>query len=207
MAHYFNIHPDNPQQRLLEQAISLFHVGAVMAFPTDSCYALGCRIGDKEGVERIRRIRELDKHHNFTLMCKDLSELATYAQVSNYAYRLLRANTPGAYTFILPASHEVPRRLHHPKRKTIGVRVPTNRIVQCLLTILGEPILTVTLLLPEFSEAFTNGEMIREHLDNRLDIIIDGGSSSPEPTTVVDLTSTVPEILRLGRGDPMPFEV
>ena len=207
MAEYFKVHPDNPQERLLEQVADLFHNGAIMAFPTDSCYAIGCRIGDKEGVERIRRLRYLDKNHHFTLMCKDLSDLATYAQVNKSAYRLLRANTPGAYTFILPASHEVPRRLHHPKRKTIGVRVPTNRIVQTLLGILGEPILSITLLLPEFPEPFTDGEMIREHLDNRLDIIIDGGYSSPEPTTVVDLETAVPQILRVGRGDPAPFEV
>jgi tRNA threonylcarbamoyl adenosine modification protein (Sua5/YciO/YrdC/YwlC family) len=207
MAEYFKVHPENPQSRLLEQAVTQFHNGAIMAFPTDSCYALGCRIGDKEGVERIRRLRYLDKNHNFTLICKDFSEIATYADVSNFTYRLLRANTPGAYTFILPASHEVPRRLHHPKKKTIGMRVPDNQIVQKLLELIGEPILSVTLLLPDFPDPFTDGELIREHLDSRIDIIIDGGYCSPEPTTVVDLCSNTPEIIRIGRGDQMPFEV
>lgn len=207
MAEYFKVHPDNPQQRLLEQAVAILRDGAIMAFPTDSCYALGCRLDDKEGQERIRQLRQLDKNHHFTLMCRDLSDLGTYAQVSNANYRLLRAHTPGAYTYILPASAEVPRRLHHPKRKTIGLRIPDNAIVQELLKLLNEPLLSVTLMLPEFPEPFTDGEVIREYLEARVDIIIDGGYCSPEPTTVIDLESGTPEILRIGRGDPAPFEV
>jgi tRNA threonylcarbamoyl adenosine modification protein (Sua5/YciO/YrdC/YwlC family) len=207
MAQYFNIHPDNPQRRLLEQAMNLFHSGAIMAFPTNSCYGVGCRIGDKEGVERIQRLRELDKKYHLTLICKDLSEIATYAQVSNAVYRLLKVHTPGPYTFILPASHEVPRRLHHPKKKTIGLRVPTNKILRMMLEILGEPLLSITLSLPGEEQPFTDGETIKAKLGKQLDIIIDGGYCPPIPTTVVDLAEPIPKILRVGGGDPTPFEV
>ena len=205
MAEYLEIHVDNPQPRLIKQAVKLIERGAVTAFPTDSCYALGCHLGDKGALERIRRIRALDKHHHFTLICRDLSELGTYAQVSNRAYRLLRAHTPGAYTFILPASREVPKRLHNPKRKTIGLRVPANNIVDSLLEELQQPLLSVTLILPGETAALTDADDIVDALDKQVDLVIDGGHCGLEPTTVVDLETPIPEVLRLGKGDPQPF--
>jgi tRNA threonylcarbamoyl adenosine modification protein (Sua5/YciO/YrdC/YwlC family) len=205
MTQYFYVHPDNPQPRLIKQAAMLIRDGSVMAYPTDSAYALGCHIGDKAALERIVRIRELDERHNFTLLCRDLSEIATYAKVDNAMYRLLKTYTPGAYTFILAATGEVPRRILHPRRKTIGIRVPDHAICQALLAELNEPLLTTTLQLPGRSEPFNDPEQIREELGSRLDLIIDGGYGSLEPTTVVDLSGERPLILREGRGDPAPF--
>ena len=205
MAKYLSIHVDNPQPRLVKAAAKLIHQGAVTAFPTDSCYALGCCLGDKNAVERIRRIRHLDKQHHFTLICRDLSELGTYAQVSNAAYRLLRAHTPGNYTFILPASREVPKRLHHEKSKTIGLRIPRHGIIDSLLLELQQPLLSVTLILPDETEPLTDAKAIINRLNKQIDLIIDGGYCGTEPTTVVDLKTAIPEILRYGKGDPRAF--
>lgn len=205
MTQYFYIHPENPQPRLIKQAIMLIRDGGVAAYPTDSAYALGCHLGDKEALERIVRIRELDQRHNFTLLCRDLSEIATYAKVDNATYRLLKTYTPGAYTFILNATSEVPRRILHPKRKTIGIRVPDHVICQALLAELNEPLLTTTLQLPGEDEPLTDPETIREQLGSRLDLVIDGGQGTLQATTVVDLTEERPRVLREGRGDPEPF--
>lgn len=180
--------------------------GAVIAYPTDSAYALGCHIGDKKALDRIRAIRRVDDKHNFTLMCRDLSEIATYAKVDNAVYRFLNAYTPGPYTFILKATREVPRRLLHPKKRTIGIRIPDNRIVQDLLTELGEPLMSSTLILPGESVPMTEAYEIREQLEHQLDLVIDGGHCGLEPTTVVDLTEHQPRLLRTGCGDPSPFE-
>lgn len=204
MAQDFYIHPDNPQPRLIKQAVMFIRDGGVMAYPTDSAYALGCHIGDKAAMERLVRLRELDDKHNFTLLCRDLSDIATYAKVDNATYRLLKTHTPGAYTFILTATSEVPKRLQ-PKRKTIGIRVPDHAICQALLAELGEPLLTTTLQLPGESEPLNDPEQIREMLGSRLDLIIDGGFGTLEPTTVVDLSGDSPVVLRQGRGDPAPF--
>lgn len=204
MVQDFYIHPDNPQPRLIKQAVMFIRDGGVMAYPTDSAYALGCHIGDKAAMERLVRLRELDDKHNFTLLCRDLSDIATYAKVDNATYRLLKTHTPGAYTFILTATSEVPKRLQ-PKRKTIGIRVPDHAICQALLAELGEPLLTTTLQLPGESEPLNDPEQIREVLGSRLDLIIDGGFGTLEPTTVVDLSGDSPVVLRQGRGDPAPF--
>ncbi len=206
MSQYFRIHPDNPQGRLIRQAVEIIRQGGVIAYPTDSAYALGCHLGDKKALERIRRIRQVDERHNFTLVCRDLSEIATYAQVDNVAYRLINAHTPGPYTFILPASREVPRRLLHPKRRTIGIRVPDHRITQALLEELGEPLMSTTLILPGQDRPMTDAEEIRDTLEHELDLIIDGGPCGIEPTTVVDLTGERPVVVRVGKGDPTPFE-
>ena len=200
MSQYFEIHPQNPQKRLLTQAVTLLRGGAVIAYPTDSSYALGCLLGNKEGMERIRRIRQLDRHHNFTLVCRDLSELATYAKVDNPAFRLLKQLTPGPFTFILRATHEVPRRLQHPRRKTVGIRVPDNRIALGLLETLGEPLMSVTLHLPGRPLPETDPAEVRERLERQLDLVIDGGICRAESTTVIDLTGATPEILRAGLG-------
>ncbi|MDI1303101.1 MAG: L-threonylcarbamoyladenylate synthase [bacterium] len=205
MTQYFYIHPENPQARLIKQAVTLIRDGAVIAYPTDSAYALGCHLGDKPALERITRIRELNDKHNFTLLCRDLSDIATYAKVDNATYRLLKTHTPGAYTFILNASSEVPRRILHPKRKTIGIRIPDHVICQALLAELDEPLLTTTLQLPGDTEPLNDPEIIRDRLGSRLEAIIDGGYGTLEPTTVVDLTGDAPVILREGRGDPAPF--
>jgi len=205
MAQFFTIHPDNPQGRLIKQAVGIVRAGGVIVYPTDSCYALGCHIGDKDALERLARIRQTDKQHNFTLVCRDLSEIAVYAKVDNWAYRLLKAHTPGAYTFILPATREVPRRLLHPKRRTIGIRVPTHVIAQALLAELGEPLLSSTLLLPGEPLPLTEPEDIRERLEHAVDLVIDGGSCGVEPTTVVELLDGVPQVARAGRGDPAHF--
>ncbi|MGH8492038.1 MAG: L-threonylcarbamoyladenylate synthase [Moraxellaceae bacterium] len=204
MSQYFYIHPENPQSRLIKQVVMFIRDGGVMAYPTDSAYALGCHIGDKAAMERLVRLRDLDDKHNFTLLCRDLSDIATYAKVDNATYRLLKTHTPGAYTFILAATSEVPKRLQ-PKRKTIGIRVPDHPICQALLAELGEPLLTTTLQLPGQSEPLTDPEQIRELLGSRLDLIIDGGFGTLEPTTVIDLSDGNPVILREGRGDPEPF--
>lgn len=205
MTQYFYMHPDNPQARLIKQSVALIRDGAVLAYPTDSAYALGCHLGDKPALERITRIRELNDKHNFTLLCRDLSDIATYAKVDNATYRLLKTYTPGAYTFILNASSEVPRRILHPKRKTIGIRIPDHIICQALLTELNEPLLTTTLQLPGDTEPLNDPEIIRDRLGSRIELIIDGGHGTLEPTTVVDLSGDAPVVLREGRGDPAPF--
>lgn len=197
----FKIHPDNPQKRLLSQVAAGLQKDAVILYPTDSAYALGCRIGCKEAMERIRRIRQLDESHDFTLVCRDLSELSSYAQVNNSIFRFLKAHTPGSYTFILEASKEVPRRLQHPKRKTIGLRIPENAIALGLLEELGEPLMSVTLILPGSDYPLADPEEMVEQLEKHVDFLIDGGSCGIEPTTVVDLTSGTPKLLRQGRGE------
>lgn len=201
MARYFSIHPQNPQQRLIDQVVDVVRRGGVIAYPTDSVYALGCHIGDKKAVDRIRAIRKLDKHHNFTLICSDLSELASYARVDNMVFRTLKAATPGPFTFILKASAEVPRRLMHPKRKTIGIRVPDSAIVAALLETLGEPMMSVTLTLPDQEYPPTDAEEINQLIGSQVDAVIDGGSCGMEPTTVVDMSSDAVSILRQGAGD------
>lgn len=205
MSQFFQIHPDNPQARLISQAVEIINKGGLVAYPTDSAYALGCHIGDKAALDRIRAIRQLDKHHNFTLVCKDLSELSTYAKVSNQTFRLLKNHTPGAYTFILEATSEVPKRLMHPKRKTIGLRVPDNAIVQALLDELREPLMTSSLMMPGDEYPLLDPYDIRETLEHQLELVIDGGFCGMEPTTVIDLTGETPELIRQGKGDFAPF--
>lgn len=205
MAQFFSIHPDDPQQRLIAQAVEIIRRGGLVAYPTDSAYALGCHIGDKMALDRIRAIRQLDKHHNFTLMCRDLSELANYARVDNTAFRLIKSHTPGPYTFILNATSEVPRRLMHPKRKTLGMRVPENAIALALLEELGEPIMSSSLILPGDSEPLTDPYDIRETLQHQLELVIDGGYCGMEATSVVDLTGDEPAIIREGCGDISDF--
>ena len=202
MSQFFQIHPDNPQLRLIKQAAQIIQSGGVVALPTDSCYALVCQLDDKGAVERLRRIRGVDEKHHLTLLCRDLSELGVYASVDNRQFRLLKAATPGAYTFILEATKEVPRRLSHPSRKTIGLRVPQHRIVQCLLEELGQPLLGATLTLPGDEESLTDADTIRERLEKLVDLIIDGGVCAHGPSTVIDLTGPEPEVVRVGRGDP-----
>ncbi len=206
MSQFFQIHPDNPQARLIRQAASIVQQGGVIVYPTDSGYALGCHIGDKQALERIRRIRKLDEKHNFTLVCRDLSELALYAKVDNVAYRALRSHTPGPYTFILAATNEVPRRLKHPKRKTIGLRVPENTIAQNLLETLGEPMMSVTLIMPGDDLPLLDPYEIRDLLQHQVDLVIDGGYCGMEATSVVDLTDETPLILRQGAGSTTEFE-
>jgi tRNA threonylcarbamoyl adenosine modification protein (Sua5/YciO/YrdC/YwlC family) len=201
VSQFFEIHAANPQQRLITQAVAVVRSGGVIVYPTDSCYALGCCIGDKAPMERIRRIRQVDSGHNFTLVCRDLSELATYASVDNSAFRLLKTLTPGPYTFILQASREVPRRLQNPRRKTIGLRVPEHPIARALLESLGEPLMSSTLALPGEELPLTDAREMRERLGSRVDLVIDGGYCGLEPTTVLDLTGETPKILRHGRGD------
>lgn len=207
MSQFFQIHPDNPQHRLIHQAVEVLRQGGVIVYPTDSAYALGCHIGDKKSLDRIRSIREVSKNHNFTLMCRDLSEISTYAKLSNNSlYRSLNAHTPGAYTFILKATSEVPRRLMHPKRRTIGIRIPSNPIAQMLLEEHREPIMSTTLILPEDDMPMTDPYEIRQILEHQVDLVIDGGYCGLEPTTVVDMTGEVAQISRKGEGDPAPFE-
>ena len=200
MSQFFQIHPDNPQQRLIGHAVDIINDGGVIVYPTDSGYALGCHIGDKSAMERIRSIRQVDDKHNFTLVCRDLSELALYAKVDNTAYRLIKNHTPGPYTFILKATKEVPQRLRNPKRKTIGLRVPENHIAMALLGTLGEPLMSSTLILPEDDMPLTDPYDIRDTLEHSLDLVIDGGYCGFEPTTVVDLTGELPVITRQGLG-------
>lgn len=202
---YLEIHPKNPQPRLIRQAVDLIREGGVVVYPTDSCYALGCHIGDKDAMERIGHIRDVDKHHHFTLVCRDLSEIATYAKVSNQNYRLLKANTPGAYTFILLATRETPKRLQHEKRRTIGIRIPDHPVPLALLAELGEPLLSSTLLLPGEELPMTDAREIQERLKHQVDAVLDGGNCGFEPTTVIDLEGPAPQVMRQGRGDPTPF--
>ena len=206
MAQFFQIHAENPQHRLIVQAADIIRKGGLVVYPTDSAYALGCHIGDKDALERIRTLRKLDKNHNFTLMCRDLSEIATYARVDNQAYRLIKNHTPGAYTFILEATADVPRRLMHPKRKTIGLRVPDNPIALALLEELGEPLMTSSLLLPGEEFPMTDPYEIRDTLEHFVELVIDGGYCGLEPTTVIDLTESLPQLVRQGKGDFSPFD-
>lgn len=205
MSQYFTLHPDTPQPRLIKQAVAILRDGGVIAFPTDSSYALGCHLGDKAAQDRIRAIREVDDKHHFTLMCRDLSEIARYAQVDNRQFRLLKANTPGSYTFILEATREVPKRLQHPKRNTIGLRVPEHLVTLALLEELGEPIISMTLILPGDELPMHEAEEIRERLEKRLDLIVDAGACDVESTTVIDLTGVAPVLVRAGRGALQPF--
>lgn len=205
MSQYFQIHPDNPQLRLIKQAAQIIGSGGIVALPTDSCYALVCQLDDKNAVERLRRIRNVDDKHHLTLLCRDLSEISLYARIDNWQYRLLKATTPGPYTFILEATKEVPRRLSHPSRKTIGLRVPENRIAHALLEELGQPLLGTTLILPGEEDALTDPDEIRNRLERQIELIIDGGACSLEPTTVIDISAEAPVLLRQGRGDTAPF--
>ena len=205
MSQFFQIHPENPQARLVKQAVDIIRSGGVVVYPTDSAYALGCHIGDKRAVDRIRRIRQLDDKHNFTLVCRDLSEIATFAKVDNVNYRLLKAATPGPYTFILQATAEVPRRLLQQKRKTIGLRVPENAIARALLDELNEPLMSVTLIMPNDSDPLIDPYEIRALLEHEVDLIIDGGFCGLEMTTVIDLADETPSLVRQGKGDIAPF--
>ena len=205
MARYLSVHPDDPQPRFVAQAAAVLREGGVIALPTDSCYALGCALGDKDALERIRQIRGVDDRHHLTLMCRDLSEIAQFARVDNAQYRLLKATTPGSYTFILEGTKELPRRVLHPKRKTIGLRVPAHRVAQALLAELEGPLLTSTLILPGDETPLTEGWEIQDRLDDHLELILDGGYCGTEPTTVVDLTELPPTLVRAGRGDLAPF--
>ena len=207
MSQFFAIHPETPQARLIQQAVSLIQGGGVIVYPTDSAYALGCQLGDKKAMERIRRIRCLQENHNFTLVCRDLSELGTYAHVDNTTYRLLRHATPGPYTFVLEATREVPRRLIQPKRKTIGLRVPDHPIPQALLHALNEPLMSATLIMPGDDYPMTDPYDIRHYLEHEVDLVIDGGFCGLEATSVVDLTGPTPVVLRAGVGDVSDFEI
>lgn len=202
MARVFEVHPDNPQSRYLLEAVKILRQGGVMVYPTDSCYAIGCMIGNKDGLASIRQIRGVDDQHLFTLICRDLSEIARYARVDNRQYRFLKAATPGGYTFILEATREVPRRLQHPKRSTIGLRVPDNKIIMALLEALDEPLLSMTLQLPGHEYPLNDPDDIIDCLDNRVDVILVSGFCGIEPTTVIDLSGPVPELIRQGTGDP-----
>ncbi|MBD1391315.1 threonylcarbamoyl-AMP synthase [Neiella sp. HB171785] len=205
MSQFFYVHPDNPQARLINQAAAIIRNGGVVIYPTDSGYAIGCHIGDKKALDRICRIRKIDKDHNFTLVCRDLSELSLYAKVENSAFRVIRNNTPGAYTFIFKATKEVPRRLLNPKKKTIGIRVPDNTIALALLEALGEPLMSTTLILPDSDVAESDPEEIRDRLEHQVDLIINGGHLGESPTTVVDFSDDEPVIARVGQGDPDVF--
>lgn len=205
MAQFFQIHPENPQVRLVRRAVEILLGGGVIVYPTDSSYAFGCQLGAKDAMERIRRIRQLDDKHNFTLVCRDLSEITTYAKIDNQAFRLLKALTPGPYTFIHEATKQVPRRLLHPRRKAIGIRVPDNVICRALLAELDQPILSTTLILPDDDRPLTDPEEMRERLDKLIDLVIDGGFCGLEPTTVVDMTADPPVVMRVGKGDATLF--
>lgn len=206
MARFFDVHPENPQARSIAQAVDMLRNGGLIAYPTDSCYALGAQIGNREALDRIKQIRQLDDKHHFTLVCKDLAQLGEYVEVNNMMFRNIKAVTPGGYTFILPATKEVPRRLMHSKKKTIGVRIPDHPVVRALLEELGEPILSSTLLLPGEEEPMTQGWEIKETLDNVVEGVIDSGECGTEPTTVIDYSSGEAAIMRVGLGDPSRFE-
>jgi tRNA threonylcarbamoyl adenosine modification protein (Sua5/YciO/YrdC/YwlC family) len=205
VAQYFEIDPRHPQPRLIARAAEIVRAGGVLAYPTDSCYALGCHTGDKDAMLRLRRIRRVDERHHFTLMCRDLSELGTYARVDNTRYRLLKALTPGSYTFILEATRELPRRLLHPRRRTIGLRVPDHPVAQALLAALGEPLLSSTLALPDDERPLNDAREIRRRLEHEVALVLDGGPCGTEPTTVVDLTGAAPQIVREGKGSLAPL--
>ncbi len=206
MARYLDVHPDNPQPRAIAQVVALLEEGGLVAYPTDSGYALGCRMDDREGADRIRRIRHLDDRHHFTLVCADFAQLGHFVMVDNAAFRSIKAATPGPYTFILRATSEVPRRLAHPKKKTVGVRIPEDTVAQAIVAALGEPILSSSLILPGSTEALTDGWAIKEELDHVVDAVVDGGERGSEPTTVVDFSDGAPEVVRVGAGDPSRFE-
>jgi tRNA threonylcarbamoyl adenosine modification protein (Sua5/YciO/YrdC/YwlC family) len=205
MTQYFVIHPENPQPRLIRRAAQIVRDGGVIVYPTDSCYALGCRPGDKDAVERMRAIRQVDRRHHFALVCRDLAEIATYARIDNSRFRLLKSATPGSYVFILQATKEVPKRLQHPSRKTIGLRVPDHKVVRALLAELGEPLLSSTLLLPGEELPLNDMDEIRRRLAHQVDLILDGGSCGVVPTTVVNLTGETPVVTRVGKGSLAPF--
>ncbi len=206
MSQFFYVHPDNPQGRLMKQATEIIKQGGVIVYPTDSGYALGCHLGDKKALERICRIRDINKEHNFTLVCQDLSQISEYTRVDNSAFRLLKNNTPGAYTFIFKGSKEVPKRLLNPKKKTIGIRIPDNTIAQALLAELAEPIMSTSLIMPGADMAEYDPEQIRDLLEHQVDLIINGGHLGEHPTTVVDFSNDSIEIIRVGEGDPSPFQ-
>ena len=206
MSQFFYVHPDNPQGRLMKQATEIIKQGGVIVYPTDSGYALGCHLGDKKALERICRIRDINKEHNFTLVCQDLSQISEYTRVDNSAFRLLKNNTPGAYTFIFKGSKEVPKRLLNPKKKTIGIRIPDNTIAQALLAELAEPIMSTSLIMPGADIAEYDPEQIRDLLEHQVDLIINGGHLGEHPTTVVDFSNDSIEIIRVGEGDPSPFQ-
>ncbi|HVX43420.1 MAG TPA: L-threonylcarbamoyladenylate synthase [Mycobacteriales bacterium] len=206
MAKYFDVHPQNPQRRAVGQVVDLLRDDAVIAYPTDSCFALGCQMGNARGMERIRAIRQLDLRHHFTLVCRDFAQLGQLVHISNRVFRAVKAATPGQYTFILPATQEVPRKLMHPKKRTVGVRIPDHVAAQAILTEMGEPIVSSTLLLPGHEDAMVQGWEIKEELDNQVDAVIDSGDCGIEPTTVVDFSGDEPEIVRYGAGDASRFE-
>ena len=206
MARYLDIHPDNPQPRLLAQIVTALREDQLIAYPTDSGYALGCRIGNRDGRDRILQIRGLDDRHHFTLMCKDFAQLGQFVHVDNHAFRAIKAATPGPYTFILPATGEVPKRLMHPKKRTVGVRIPDHAVVRALLEELGEPLLSSTLLMPGETEPMTDGWQVKDELDHWLDAVIDSGECGSEPTTVVDFSDGAPVVARVGAGDVSRFE-
>jgi tRNA threonylcarbamoyl adenosine modification protein (Sua5/YciO/YrdC/YwlC family) len=205
MARYLDVHPVDPQPRAIGQAVQLVQGGGLLAYPTDSGYALGCALGNQEGKDRIVRIRQLDERHHFTLMCRDFAQLGQLVHIDNSVFRAIKAATPGSYTFILPATKEVPRRLLHPKKKTVGVRIPDHTVVQALLAELGEPLLSSTLILPGQQDPMTEGWLVKEELDQQVDAVIDSGECGTEPTTVVDFSDGPPEVVRVGAGDPAPF--
>ena len=206
MARYFDVHPQNPQPRTVAQVVALLREDALIAYPTDSCYALGCRLDSPTGADRIRRIRHLDDKHHFTLVCSDFAQLGQFVQLDNAAFRTIKASTPGPYTFILPATKEVPRRLAHAKKRTVGVRIPDHPVVRALLRELGEPLVSSTLLLPDADEPMTEGWQIKEELDHVIDAVVDAGDCGTEPTTVVDWSEGYPEVVRAGAGDTARFE-
>ena len=206
MAKYYDVHPDNPQPRTIAQIAESIRSGALIAYPTDSCYALGCRLGSRDGIDRIRSIRRLDDRHHFTLVCQDFAQLGQFVRIDNDVFRTIKASTPGSYTFILPATREVPRILQHPKKKTVGVRIPDHVVTQALLAELGEPLLSSTLLLPDEEEPLTQGWEIKDRLDHVLDGVVDSGECGTEPTTVIDFSSGEAEIVRAGAGDTSRFE-
>jgi len=206
MAKYFDVHPDNPQPRSIAAVAGIVRDGGLIAYPTDSCFALGCQLGNKDGLDRIREIRRLEPGHPFTIVCRDFQQLGQFVQINNALFRILKAATPGSYTFILPATKEVPRRLMHPRKKTVGVRIPDHVVAQAILAELGEPMLSTTLTLPGDDEPLTQGWEIKERLDHAIDAVIDSGECGTVPTTVIDFSTGEPEILRRGAGDPSRFE-